>query len=287
MVLQFWTDEASVADGKVYGGHIRPVSALAEYVMNTVNLGLEPGSRVTWEDVITQTPWMSKRLYGMTAGQEQTVRRQALPIPGESSELEVLSEKLYTEYLKKTLSAGRGKNPLGRAGTLMLHLKKSAQGKGWTRAEPAGTDPGVGNPYRCPKETPSQQGGGETSQSRCSPLTNELLAPGEELIGDLDYEDVEEADPGPDPEIVEAMKHIPKADACADVEMQDIRPPLGFEPEVARSGYDVNLVRSDPAELGSSSLVTAGEDWMLDEESQSKAPGNGRPGQNPDHATDN
>ena len=48
----------------------------------------------------------------MTTGQEQTVRRQALPMPGESSELEVLSEKLYTEYSKKLLSAGEEKVPL-------------------------------------------------------------------------------------------------------------------------------------------------------------------------------
>ena len=62
--------------------------------MNSVNLGLEPGSKVTWEDVITRTPWMSKRLHGMTAGQQTTVRRQALPMPSESSELEVLTETL-------------------------------------------------------------------------------------------------------------------------------------------------------------------------------------------------
>ena len=72
-VLQFWMDEATVADGAVYGGRVRPASALAEYVMDTVNLGLEPGSKVSWEDVITRTPWMSKRLHGMTTGQEQTV----------------------------------------------------------------------------------------------------------------------------------------------------------------------------------------------------------------------
>ena len=199
----------------------------------------------------------------MTAGQEQTVQHQALPMPGKSSDLEVISEKLYTEYLKKIPSAGRGKSPMGRAGTLMLHLKKAAQGKGWTHAEPRGTDPGVGNPYPYPKETPSWQEGGETSQSRCSPLTNELLAPGEELIRELDYEDIEETEPTSYLEIVEAVANILKADDCADVEMQDIRPPPGFEPEVARSGYDVNLVCSDPAGPGSASPVTAGEDWML------------------------
>ena len=72
-VLQFWTDEATVTDGAMYGGSVPLASALAEYVMNTVNPGLEPGSKVSWEDVLTRTPWMSKRLHGMTAGQEQTV----------------------------------------------------------------------------------------------------------------------------------------------------------------------------------------------------------------------
>ena len=128
-VLQFWTDKATVTDGAMYGGRVCPASALAQYVMDTVNLGLEPGSKVSWEDVITQTPWLTKRLHGMTTGQEQTVQRQALPMPGESSELEVLSEKLYTQYSKKLPSAGGGKSLLGRAGTLQLHLKKAEKGQ--------------------------------------------------------------------------------------------------------------------------------------------------------------
>ena len=41
-VLQFWTDEATVADGAVYGGRVRPASALAQYVMDAVNPRLEP-----------------------------------------------------------------------------------------------------------------------------------------------------------------------------------------------------------------------------------------------------
>ena len=99
---------------------------------------------------------------------------------------------------------------------------------------------------------------------------------------------MEDIDPEPDPEIAQAVAHIPKPDVCDDVEMQDVRPPPGFEPEVVKAGYDVNLVRSGQPELGSSSPVTAGEDRMLDvEESQPRAPGNGRPGHNPDQAVDN
>ena len=207
-------------------------------------------------------------------------------MPGESSELEVLSEKLYTEYSKKLPSAGGGKSPLGRAETLRLHLKKAE--KGWTQANQSSTGPGVGNPNRYPKEVSSQSRQGKLSQPSRSPLTNELLDPGEELLGVLDYEDVEEINPQLDPEITQAVAHIPKADVCDDMEMQDIWPPPGFEPEVVKARYDVNLVRSDQPEPGSSSPVMAGEDRMLDvEENQPRAPGNGRPGHNPDQAADN
>ena len=99
VVLQFWGDEASTADGIVYGGRERPISTLAEYVLNTINLGLDPGSKITWDDVVTRTPWMARWLHGMTAAQEMTVRRQALPVQGESSELEVILEKRYSEQL--------------------------------------------------------------------------------------------------------------------------------------------------------------------------------------------
>ena len=240
MVLQFWMDEATVTDGAMYGGCVRPASALAQYVMDTVNPGLEPGSKVSWEDVITRTPWLTKRLHGMTTRQEQTVRRQALPMPVESSELEVLSEKLYTEYCKKMPSAGGVKSPLGRAGTLRLHLKKAE--KGWTQAGQSGTGLGAGNPNRYPKEVSSKSKPGKSNQPGRSPLTNELLEPGEELLGQLDSEDVEEINPEPDPEIAQAVVNIPQANVYADVEMQDIRPPPGFEPEVTK--VDTTLIWS-------------------------------------------
>ena len=66
-VLLFWGDEASSADGIVYRGQDCSVSALAEYVLNTINPGLEPGSKVTWDDVVIRTPWMAKWLHSMTA----------------------------------------------------------------------------------------------------------------------------------------------------------------------------------------------------------------------------
>ena len=106
-ILQFWDDEASTTDGVVYGGRECPISTLVEYVLSKINPGLDPGSKITWDDVVTRTPWLTKRLHGMMAAQEMTVKRQALPVPGESSELEVVLEKRYSEQLLH--SKGRGK----------------------------------------------------------------------------------------------------------------------------------------------------------------------------------
>ena len=51
-VLQFWGDEVSITDGVVYGDRVCPISALAEYVFNAINPGLEPGSQITWDDIV-------------------------------------------------------------------------------------------------------------------------------------------------------------------------------------------------------------------------------------------
>ena len=107
-VLQFWGDEVSSTDGVIYRGRECPVSALAEYVFNTINPGLEPGSKITWDDVVIRTPWMAKQLHGMTATQEKTVRHQALLVPGVSSELEIALERRYSEHVLSS-SVGRGK----------------------------------------------------------------------------------------------------------------------------------------------------------------------------------
>ena len=305
--LQFWGDEASTTNGIVYGGRECPVSALAEYVLNTINLGLEPRSKVTWDDVVTRTPWMAKWLHGMTASQEKTVRRQTLPVPGMSLDLEIALERRYSEHVSNP-SMGRGKLIVGnppahshkpvtsppgltktrRMDVLKLHLKRGAQGEGWSHVELKDSGPGVGCPYQTSKEADQPWESEQVAQPGHSPLTNELLAPGEELIGVLDYEDVEEADLSlPDPEVVQAVAHIPKADA--NVEMQESHAPSGFEPEVTRSGYDLNLVRTNPTKPGSASLVMVREDKMLDEEASSRTPGAGRPGtnENPGHAEDN
>ena len=163
-----------------------------------------------------------------------------------------------------------------RGDVLKLHLRRVTPGEGWSHVEPKDSGPDVGRLYQTPKEANQPQESEQVTQPGHSPLTSELLAPGKELIEDLEDEDVEETDPGqPDPEIIQAVAHIPQADAWADVEMQESHSPLGFEPEVTRSGYDVNLVRTNPTELGSASPVTAREDKMLDE-AVSRTPGAGR-----------
>ena len=240
---------------------------------------------------------MAKRLHSMTATQEKMVRRQALPVPGMSSELEIALERRYSEHVLSSFM-GRGKlvveNPtapgpkpitsppeLSKAGqgdVLKLHLRRATQGEGWSHVKPKDLGPDVGRPFQTPKEANQPQGSEQVTQPGRSPLTSELLAPDEELIEDLDYEDVEETDLGQsDPEIIQAVAHIPQADAWANVEMQESHSPPGFEPEVTRSRYDVNLVRTNPTEPGLASPVMAWEDKMLDE-AVSRTPGAGRLG---------
>ena len=166
----------------------------------------------------------------------------------------------------------------GWGDVLKLHLKRATQGEGWSHVEPKDSGLDVGCPYQTPKEANKPKESEQVAQPGRSPLTSKLLAPGKELIGELDYEDMEEVDPGrPDPEIVQAVAHIPQADAWADVEMQESHSPPGFEPEVSRSGYDVNLVHTNPTEPGSASPVSVGEDKMLDG-ANSRTPEAGRLG---------
>ena len=156
---------------------------------------------------------------------------------------------------------------MGRGETIKLHLQKKAPSQDWTHVMPKDNGPDVGKCY----ETPRRQEGTGTSQASRSPLTEELLAPGEHVTTFLD-------DQYEDPEIEQAIAHIPLHMDLADVEMEDVT--SGFEPEVSRSGYDVNLVRhSGNTVPGSTSLVTAQETQLLDDDADlTRAPGTSRPG---------
>ena len=160
-------------------------------------------------------------------------------------------------------------------------MKRTTRGEGWS-VDTRDSGQNIGHPSPANQETGKPQESEQMVWPGRSPLTSELLAPDEELTEVLDYEDVEENHVSmPDPEIAKAVAHIPQADALADVEMQESHPPPGFEPEVSRSGYDVNLVRSNPTEPGSTSPVMARENKMLDG-ATSRTPGTGRPGTNKD-----
>ena len=101
-ILQFWTDEASVADSELFGGRTCPISALTEYVMNAVNPVLPPGYKVTWDHVITSTPWMKKRLFNFTSDEEWKMHRQPIRVVGISSDLEVAMEMCHNQHIMDT-----------------------------------------------------------------------------------------------------------------------------------------------------------------------------------------
>ena len=284
-ILQFWMDEASVADRELFGGQTRPISALAEYIMNAVNPVLPLGYKVTWDHVITRTQWMKKRLFNFTSEEERKMRRQAIPVAGISSDLEVAMEMCYNQHIMDTATQQKkeqqekpgqkaapsskptGIKNMGRGETIKLHLRKKASGQDWTHVMPKDDGPDVGKCY----ETPRRQESMGTSQAGRSPLTEELLAPGEHVTTVLD-------DQYEDPEIEQAVANIRPHTDPVDIEMEDAT--SGFEPEVSHSGYDVNLVwHSGDTALGSTSPVTAQENQLLDEDTGlTRAPGTGRPG---------
>ena len=136
-----------------------------------------------------------------------------------------------------------------------------------THVPPKDDGPDIGKHY----ETARHQESTGTSQAGRSPLTEELLALGEHVTTILN-------DQYEDPEIEQAIANIPLHTDPADIEMEDA--PSSFEPEVSRSGYDVNLIRhSGNTVPGSTSPVTAQENQLLDEDAGlTRAPGTGRLG---------
>ena len=168
-ILQFWTDKASIADGELFGGQMHLVSRLAKYVMNTINPILPPGCKVSWDHIITRTPWMRKRLFNSTSEEERQMRCQPIPVAGISSDLEVAMEKCYNEHImdtaaqekKKALQEKPGTKPspsskpsglknMGRRETIKIHLKKMAPGQDWTHIPPKDKCPDVGKCYDPP-----------------------------------------------------------------------------------------------------------------------------------------
>ena len=133
----------------------------------------------------------------------------------------------------------------GRGETLKIHLKKMAPGQVWTQVPPKDKGPDIRKRYeppRCQDSMGASQAGGSqmgVSQAGRSPLRDELFALGEDLMTVLDYQyDAQE-----DPELVQAIAHIPPRADMVVVEMEDVNAAPGFEPEFSHSGYDVNLVQ--------------------------------------------
>ena len=173
-VLQFWTDEESVSDRDIFGGQVCLTSALAEYVMNTINPRLEEDYKVTWGKIVYWTPWMKKWLLNTDSAGIQKIRRQPIPVEGQSSELEVALEncfnwelqnteekiaaktKLGTQLAPSTPDGSRTSCRLGCSQTLKLHLKKAIQGPSWTHVKPKDQGPDVGKIYEPSQHSESE-----------------------------------------------------------------------------------------------------------------------------------
>ena len=195
---------------------------------------------------------MQKHLFNVTSAKERLIRHQPIPVVGVSSKLEIAMEECYNKEVKKA-AVEKNKAPKEKPGatpspapkspglktmgcgeSIKLHLRKTAMGEGWSHITPKDKGLDVGQRY----EPPQCQDDTGASQASHSPLTDELLTLGEDVMTVLDYQD----DTQEDPEITPAITNIPPHSDEADVEMQDVNAPPDFEPEFSHTGYDVNLV---------------------------------------------
>ena len=158
-ILQFWIDEETIKDGELFGSQIRPVSALAKYIMETINPHLEPDHKVTWEEVVHQTPWLRRHLVGSNSTEIKQICRQPIPVEGQSSELEIAMEECYNwelVWLEKPQEKvakdkpGNSKTRLGRGQNLKIHLKRAMLGEGWSHVEQKDPGPDIGKKYEPP-----------------------------------------------------------------------------------------------------------------------------------------
>ena len=108
------------------------------------------------------------------------MHRQAIPVVGISSDLEVAMEMCYNQHIMDTAAQQKKKKQqekpgqkatpsskptgiknMGHGETIKLHLRKKAPGQDWTHVMPKDDGPDVGKCY----ETPRCQEGMGTSQA--------------------------------------------------------------------------------------------------------------------------
>ena len=298
VVLQFWTDEQSILDGVVNGGWVRPMSALAQYVMTQLNPVVPEELQITWSQVVERTPWLGRCLEAPEA-ETRTILRQPLPVPGEASDLEIATEESYKRQVMECfVAAGDAPGPkaapakssphppMRRGAILKAHLNKDKMdmGEGWTRLSGKTSGPDVGRLYEPRRhqtdedptvlDAPTE---GRVESTVTNPGRSSLsleLDPQSEVTNLLDYNDAIDQDQ--DPEIASAVAHIPPPD---DVEMQDagVVPGSCFNPELMQHGFDQDFARGRQTGPGLAYPVTTKDDELLSGP-VGKAPGKGRPG---------
>ena len=156
VVLQFWIDKQSILEVVINGGRVRPASALAQYVMKSLNPVVPEDLRITWDQVVDWTPWVGKHLEA-SEDESHTILRQPIRVAGEASNLELATEECYEREVvkqfvvtadapgvKAALADNTPHPPMGRGAILKAHLDKMDMAEGWTRLPGKESGPDVG-----------------------------------------------------------------------------------------------------------------------------------------------
>ena len=148
---------------------------------------------------------------------------------------------------------GNAQNPAFAHPKLLGHCYDNVYYNGWF----IGDLPARG---KLPTEEQSKKVYTQEYQEVVTRIENSL-----ELTEVLDYEDVEENDVGiPDPEITQAVAHIPQANAFADVEMQELYHPRVLNPRSAGPGMMLTWSIRTPLDRGRHPQLRQGKTrcWM-------------------------
>ena len=267
ILLQFWTDEATMESGEImYGGQHRSANPMIAQIRAVLNPSFGEHFQITWASIAASTSWTQAHLY-FGPPERKRFRSEPGPTPDMQNPLEATVELRWEMYLREDVQETKDlsfttPSWAGAAGRLQL-LSRQPEAQHLTEAE--SVPPGF---TRTQCKMPEEQ---EAVAKYQTPLELSLKQTIDEELGIQDVTTIDEAwYPPTEAELASAVESI-----------REKSQPMDMDHILAEHSYE--MFQDDAPELlgmakGSYSPVTVGEDRVLDTPARfSRAPGDGRP----------
>ena len=125
MLLQYWEDEVAVLEGALFGGHIWKPSALVEYIIFRINLGLDAGFQIEWPSIVGSTPWLAAQQH---MSDEEFKQFYSEKVPGKLSKMEQATEDIWRCMIEESVV-----RELGTQSVAAFWATPSPPGRGYRR----------------------------------------------------------------------------------------------------------------------------------------------------------